>query len=461
MRTRLIHPEKTARWEPERSAAVVTPPKTKPVQRLFSDRTYRIGSENAFRIGPQIRELELQGFKVIKCNLGEPDFPLARHIAVEVKRQIDLDLTHYCDPQGILPLREAIARSLSRTRGIDVSPDRVVVFPGGKPPIGLTQQTYCNPGDEVIYPSPGFPIYESFTGYVGAKAVPLALREEADFSFSGEDLSPLITDRTRVIILNFPSNPTGGVATREQLEDIAEVIRRKAPAQARIYSDEIYEDILFDGHRHHSIASMPGMAERTIIAGGVSKSFAWTGGRVGWAVFPSTEEAAVFKNLNINYFSCIPAYNQMGAVVALESPQSAVEIARMCDAFCERRDMMVTGLNAIPGITCRKPGGAFYLFPNIGGLCQTLGAITAHRKMVGRDRTSPATLVQMFLLWRHRVATMDRRSFGRIGSEGQHYLRISIATALDDLKLALDRLRAASNDVEGFHSFMKEGAHLC
>lgn len=461
MRTRLIHPEKTTRWEPERSAAVVAPPKTKPVQRLFSDRTYRIGSENAFRIGPQIRELELQGYKVIKCNLGEPDFPLARHIAVEVKRQIDLDLTHYCDPQGILPLREAIARSLSRTRGIDVSPDRVVVFPGGKPPIGLTQQTYCNPGDEVIYPSPGFPIYESFTGYVGAKAVPLALREEADFSFSGEDLSPLITDRTRVIILNFPSNPTGGVATREQLEDIAEVIRCKAPAQARIYSDEIYEDILFDGHRHHSIASVPGMAERTIIAGGVSKSFAWTGGRVGWAVFPSTEEAAVFKNLNINYFSCIPAYNQMGAVVALESPQSAVEIAHMCDAFCERRDMMVTGLNAIPGITCRKPGGAFYLFPNIGGLCQTLGAITAHRKMVGRDRTSPATLVQMFLLWRHRVATMDRRSFGRIGSEGQHYLRISIATALDDLKLALDRLRAASNDVEGFHSFMKEGAHLC
>jgi len=448
---------------PNKFAPIAGPKKAKLPDRLFSDRTYLIGSENAFRIGPQIRELELQGHKAIKCNLGEPDFPLARHIADEIKRQIDLDLTHYCDPQGILPLREAIARMVGRTRKIDVSPDRVVVFPGGKPPIGLTQQTYCNPGDEVIYPSPGFPIYESFTGYVGAKPVPLHLREEADFSFDGRDLAPLITDRTRVIVLNFPSNPTGGVASPEQLVDIAEVIYRKAPPHVRIYSDEIYEDILFDGNRHHSIASMPGMAERTIIAGGVSKSFAWTGGRVGWAVFPTTEEAAVFKNLNINYFSCIPAYNQMGAVVALESPLSAVEIARMCDAFRERRDMMVTGLNAIPGIRCRKPGGAFYLFPNISGVCEALGAIEAHKKMPAgdRDRSSPATLAQMFLLWRHQVATLDRRSFGRIASDGQHYLRISIATALDDLKLGLERIRTAVTDVDGFQQFIQEGKHLC
>ncbi|HAF03227.1 MAG TPA: aspartate aminotransferase [Spartobacteria bacterium] len=448
---------------PDKFAPIARPKKAKLPDRLFSDRTYLIGSENAFRIGPQIRELELQGHKVIKCNLGEPDFPLARHIADEIKRQIDLDLTHYCDPQGILPLREAIARIVARTRKIDISPERVVVFPGGKPPIGLTQQTYCNPGDEVIYPSPGFPIYESFTGYVGAKPVPLHLREEAEFSFSGRDLAPLISDRTRVIILNFPSNPTGGVATREQLADIADVIREKAPPQVRIYSDEIYEDILFDGNHHHSIASVPGMAERTIIVGGVSKSFAWTGGRVGWAVFPTTEEAAVFKNLNINYFSCIPAYNQMGAAVALESPLSAVEIARMCDAFRERRDMMVAGLNAIPGIRCRKPGGAFYLFPNIGGMCEKLGAIEAYKKLpvLDRDRSSPATLVQMFLLWRHQVATMDRRSFGSIGSEGQHYLRLSIATALDDLKIGLERIRSAASDVDGFQQFIQEGKHLC
>jgi aspartate aminotransferase len=432
-------------------------------ERLFSDRTYCIGSENAFRIGPQIRELELQGYKVIKCNLGEPDFPLPKYIADEVKRQIDLDLTHYCDPQGILPLREAIARIVSRTRKIDVSPDRVVVFPGGKPPIGLTQQTYCDLGDEVIYPSPGFPIYESFIGYVGAKPVPLHLQEDSDFSFGGRELAPLITDRTRLIILNSPSNPTGGVATREQLEDIADVIYANAPDQVRIYSDEIYEDILFDGNHHQSIASAPEMIERTIIVSGVSKSFAWTGGRVGWAVFPTIEEAAVFKNLNINYFSCVSAYNQMGAAAALESPLSAGAISRMCDAFSKRRDLMVAGLNSIPGIRCRKPGGAFYLFPNIAGVCEELGALEAYRKMSApdRERSSPSTLVQMFLLWHYQVATMDRRSFGSIGCEDQHYLRISIATALDDLKIGLERIRRAATDIDGFQNFIKEGKHLC
>jgi aspartate aminotransferase len=431
--------------------------------RLFSERTYRLGSENAFRIGPQIGELERQGHKVIKCNLGEPDFPLPRHIADEIKRQIDLDLTHYCDPQGILPLREAIARRISRTRKIDISPDRVVVFPGGKPPIGLTEQTYCNPGDEVIYPSPGFPIYESFTGYVGAKPVPLHLREENDFSFGGRELAPLITERTRIIILNFPSNPTGGVATPAQLEEIADVISTKASAGARVYSDEIYEDILFDGNRHHSIASVRGMDERTIITSGVSKSFAWTGGRIGWAVFPTREEAAVFKNLNINYFSCVPAYNQMGAVIALESPLSPLEIARMCDAFTERRNLMVAGLNTISGIKCRKPSGAFYLFPNITGMCERLGALAAYNNLpvADRQRSSPATLIQMFLLWQYQVATMDRRSFGSIGSENQHYLRISIATSLDDLKIALERIRIAAMDVNGFQDFIQKGKHLC
>jgi len=429
---------------------------------LYAARTLLLGSENAFRIGPQIKALEDQGLRVVKCNLGEPDFPLAPHIADEVKRQIDLGLTHYCDPQGILPLREAIARTVSERRGIDVTPDRVVVFPGGKPPIGLTQQVYCDPGDEVVYPSPGFPIYESFTTYLGARPRPLHLREESGFSFGGRELAPLINARTRVIILNFPSNPTGGVVTRAQLEGIAEAILRKAPADARVYSDEIYEDILFDGNRHLSIASVPGMESRTIIVSGVSKSFAWTGGRVGWAVLPTAEEATVFKNLNINYFSCIPAYNQMGAKVALESPQSRVEIARMCESFRERRDVMLEGLNAIDGIRCLKPGGAFYLFPNIGGMCENLGAVEAHRGLAHaeRDRTSPSTLVQMFLLWRHGVATMDRRSFGRIGSEGLHYLRLSIATGLGDLREGLVRIRAAAGDRAGFRAFIGEGRHL-
>lgn len=432
-------------------------------ENLFSDRLLSLGSENAFRIGPQIRELELQGHKIVKCNIGEPDFPLAQHIVAEIKRQLDADLTHYCDPQGLPALREAIATTMSARRGLAITPDRVVVFPGGKPPIGLAQEAYCNPGDEVIYPSPGFPIYESFTAYVGAKPVPLHLREEAGFSFTGAELEPLITDRTRLIYLNFPSNPTGGVASREQLEGIADVILKKAPANARIYSDEIYEDILFDGHEHISIASLPGMAERTIIVSGVSKSFSWTGGRIGWAVFPTVEEAQAFKNLNINYFSCLPPYNQMGAAVALTSPLSAVEQARMRASFQERRDFMVEGLNAIPGITCRKPGGAFYLFPNISGLVEDLGVTAAYEKLPAelRARTSPATLFQMFLLWRHHVATMDRRSFGRLGSDGLHYLRLSIATAPADLRLGLERIRAAAGDRAGFTDFIQEGAHLC
>lgn len=445
-----VHTETTSRPDAAATAA------------LFSTRTQQLGTENAFKIGPYIRAVEEQGHKVVKCNLGEPDFPVPKHIIEEVKRCLDLDMTHYVDPQGILPLREAVAQHMSRTRGIPVTPDRVVVFPGAKPPIGFAQQIYCDPGDEVIYPSPGFPIYESFTNYVGARPVPLHLREEHDFSFGGRDLEALLTPRTKLIILNFPSNPTGGVATAEQLEGIAEVIRRKAPAHVRVYADEVYEDILFDGNVHRSIASLPGMAERTILVGGVSKSYAWTGGRIGWAVLPTAEEATIFKNLNINYFSCTAAYNQMGAAIALTSPESAPAQAKMREAFQARRDFMVAGLNAIPGVRCKTPGGAFYLFPNITGVCESLGALEAHAQLApeDRERTSPATLFQMFLLWRHHVATMDRRSFGRLGSDGQHYLRLSIATGLDDLELGLKRIRAAAADRDGFRNFVQEGRHL-
>ncbi|MHC4129612.1 MAG: pyridoxal phosphate-dependent aminotransferase [Planctomycetota bacterium] len=309
---------------------------------LFAERTSTIGTENAFKVGPHIAGVERAGHRVIKCNLGEPDCPLPRHIREEVKRQLDNDNTHYCDPQGVLPLRQAIAGSMGSSRGLDITPDRVCVFSGAKPPIGFSQQIYCDPGDEVIYPSPGFPIYESFIEYVGARPVPLHLEEAAGFSFTGADLEPLITDRTKIIILNFPSNPTGGVATREQLKGIADVIRTRAPQHARIYSDEVYENILFDGAAHHSIASQPGMAEKTIIVSGVSKSYSWTGGRVGWAVLPTAEEAALFKNLNINYVSCVPAYNQMGAKLAIESPESGPEIQKMVSAFQERRDFVTS-----------------------------------------------------------------------------------------------------------------------
>lgn len=429
---------------------------------LFSERTSLIDTENAFKVGPYISQVEAEGHTVVKCNLGEPDFALPKHIREEVKRQIDNDFTHYCDPQGILPLREAIAKDMGERRGLEITPDRVVVFPGAKPPIGFCQQTYCNPGDEVIYPSPGFPIYESFTKYVGAQPVPLHLEEERGFSFGGEDLEKLITDRTRMIIICFPSNPTGGVATREELEDVAAVIRKTAPENCRVYSDEVYENILFDGSEHFSIASLPDMAHRTILISGVSKSYSWTGGRVGWAVFPTVEEALVFKNLNINYYSCISPYNQMGAKIAIESPESKPEIERMVSAFQDRRDLMVEGLNAIDGITCQNPKGAFYVFPNIGGACEYVGAIDAFESLPDeiRAKTSPSTLFQMFLLFSHHVGTLDRKSFGQIGSEGKHFLRISIATGKEELEKGLENIARAAQDRHGFREYMSSSKPL-
>ena len=431
-------------------------------QGLFSDRVQLIDTENAFKIGPHIKRIEDEGHRVIKCNLGEPDFPLPAHIRDEVKRQLDLDMTHYTDPQGMLPLREAIAASMGKQRGLQITPDRVVVFPGAKPPIGFCQEAYCNPGDEVIYPSPGFPIYESFTRYVGLKPVPLHLHEASGFNFGAADLEPLITPRTKLIYLNFPSNPTGGVATKEQLEEIAEVILRKAPPNVRVYSDEVYESIIFDGREHVSIASLPAMIERTILVSGVSKTYSWTGGRIGWAVFPTAEEAAVFKNLNINYYSCVPPFTQLGAKLAIESPESPVAIRKMVSAFQERRDVVIAMLNAIEGVSCQMPRGAFYAFPNIGGLLENLGVIAAFSALPEalRDRTTPSTMFQYFLLYRYHLASMDRRSFGRIGSDGKHYLRLSIATGMDDLKEACRRIEAASRDRAGFAAWVAEGKNL-
>ncbi len=326
----------------------------------------------------------------------------------------------------------------------------------------LCQQTYCNPGDEIIYPSPGFPIYESFIRYVGAVPVPVHLREELGFSFTGADLEKLITPRTKLIFMNFPSNPTGGVATREQLQEIADVILSKCTPNIRVYSDEIYENILFDGAENYSIASIEGMQEKTVIATGASKSYSWTGGRIGWVVFPSVEEALLFKNLNINYFSCIPPYNQEGARLAIESPLSQVSIAEMNTAFQQRRDFVVDALNNMPGVSCQLPKGAFYVFPNIAGVVKNLEIDKAYAALSPemQKTTSPSTLFQMFLLWNHYVATMDRKSFGQIGAENMHFLRLSIATGLEDLKLGMERMRNAINDEAGFRQFIAEQKHF-
>jgi len=429
---------------------------------LFSDRNKLIGTENAFKIGPHIVNVESMGTPVVKLNLGEPDFSAPEWVKEEVIKQIRQNNSHYCDPKGILPLREAIANQVNTTRGLETTPDHVCVFPGGKPSIGFAQQIYCNPGDEIIYPSPGFPIYESFINYIGAVPVPLHLEEEQNFTISADQLEALISPRTKLIILNFPSNPTGGVADKNQLESLAGVILDKCGPDTRVYSDEIYENILFDGKTHHSIASIPGMEKMTIISSGFSKSFAWTGGRIGYAVLPTAKEADAFKTMNINYFSCIPPYNQEGAREALENSASAAWMTDMAQTFEKRRDVIVDMLNAIEGISCQTPGGAFYLFPNISGLCQRLGVFDAIKTLPENQRiaTSPSTLFQMFALYNHKVAVMDRRSFGAIGTEKLHFLRLSIAADIESLKEGVKRIAAAGDDREGFRRFVAEGKYL-
>ncbi|MEM8962115.1 MAG: pyridoxal phosphate-dependent aminotransferase [Acidobacteriota bacterium] len=425
---------------------------------LFASRMAALGTENAFKLGEDIARCVERGIDVIRFNLGEPDFDSPDHINQAGIAAIEAGDTHYCDPAGLAPLRETIARHIRDTRGIEADASRVVVTPGGKPPIGYTLQTYVDPGDEVIYPSPGFPIYESWITFAGAKPVPLTVSEDRGFAFAPSDLEELITDRTKLIILCSPSNPTGGVLSKEDLTGIAGVIRDRCGSDVRIYSDEIYEHILFDGEEHHSLASQPGMAERTIVASGCSKSFSMTGWRLGWSLLPTAEEAAAFKQLNINIVSCVAPFVQRAAQAAYDDPASEASIAEMVSAFERRRDWIVPALEAIVGIRCQRPSGAFYVFPNVAGACDRLGVLDAYERMPARirARTTPAGMLQMFLLYRYGVATMDRNSFGSIGAEGQHYLRISIAASLEKLQEGVARMAKAVDDRDGFRAFLDE-----
>jgi aspartate aminotransferase len=429
---------------------------------LFANRVSRIGTEAAFSFGALIRNVESSGDRVIRCNIGQPDFPLPAHIAAAVKRAIDKGLTTYCDPQGIPELRAAVARSVGEQNGLDIDPNRVVVYPGGRPPIGFAHMSYSEAGEEVIYPSPGYPLFESFIPYFQCKPVPVVLREEEGFGLTAERLAPHLSDDTGLIFLNFPSNPTGGVATPDQLRGLSELILDRTGTDVRVYSDESYEAITFDGDDHVSIASMPGMEARTIIASGVSKTYSWTGGRVGWAVYPTVEEAQVHRKLAINFFASIPPYNQWGAVEALTSPESAPAIQNMVDAFQRRRDSVVSGLNGIEGVTCQIPKGAFYAFPNVSGILHRIGAIEAFDALAPelQATTSPATLLTLFLLHKYRVATMDRRSFSVLGSEGQHFLRLSTANADEELAEAVRRIGEAAHDADGFADFLHSGVGI-
>lgn len=381
----------------------------------LAERMSRLGTETAFEVLARAKALEAHGREIIHLEIGEPDFDTPAHIKAAAVRALEEGWTHYTPAAGIPALREAIADYIRRTRGIPVGPEHVVVVPGGKPIMFFAILALVEEGDEVIYPNPGFPIYESMIRFVGARPVPLRLRMENEFRVDVEELARLITPRTRMLILNSPANPTGGVLTREDLEAIAELCLKH---DLVVLSDEIYSRILYEGE-HISIASFPGMLERTIILDGFSKTYAMTGWRLGYGVMPEPLAEAVTR-LMINSNSCTAAFTQIAGIAALTGPQDDVD--RMVAAFRERREVMVEGLNRIPGFRCLKPKGAFYAFPNIEGTGMSSREL-AH-----------------YLLEEAGVAVLSGTAFGEYG-EG--FLRLSFANSIENIQKALERIEKA------------------
>jgi len=421
---------------------------------LFAERLARIGSQNEFKIADDIANAEAMGMSVVRLNLGEPDNDSAANINECAIENINSGNSHYCNPQGVQEFRETIAQFVSSTRKIDVSPDQVLVTSGGKPSIPFTFLTYVNPGDEVIYPSPGFPAYEAWANFTAAVSRPIHLKEDNNYRFDASMLAPLVNRKTKLLIINSPSNPTGGVLTREDLAGIAKIMEEQAHPEYRIYSDEVYEEFVFDGKDHHSIASQPGMMARTIIMNCHSKTFAMTGWRIGYAVAPTWEEAQALRLWSINLYSCTPPFIQMAAKEALDNPVNIGIIQQMKARFQERRDVIVPLINAVDGMHCNMPSGAFYTFINVAEACERLGAIEFSAGHP--EAPPPSTLFQLFSLYKHGVATLDRSAFGLLGSEDQHYLRISLASDIDALKAGVTRLDEASKDVNGFQAFLKQ-----
>ncbi|WP_322800015.1 pyridoxal phosphate-dependent aminotransferase [Thermoflexus sp.] len=381
----------------------------------LAQRMFRLGTETAFEVLARAKALEAQGREIIHLEIGEPDFDTPAHIKAAAVRALDEGYTHYTPAAGIPALREAIADYIRRTRGIPVGPENVVVVPGGKPIMFFAILALVEEGDEVIYPNPGFPIYESMIRFVGGRPVPLRLRMENEFRVDVEELARLITPRTRMLILNSPANPTGGVLTREDLAAIAELCLEH---DLVVLSDEIYSRILYEGE-HISIASFPGMRERTIILDGFSKTYAMTGWRLGYGVMPEPLAEAVTR-LMINSNSCTAAFTQIAGIAALTGPQD--EVDRMVAAFRERREVIVEGLNRIPGFRCLKPKGAFYAFPNIEGTGMSSRELAA------------------YLLEEAGVAVLSGTAFGEYG-EG--FLRLSFANSVENIHKALERIEKA------------------
>ena len=384
-------------------------------------RMEKLGTESAFEVLVKARELEARGRDVVHLEIGEPDFDTPPHIVDAARQALSSGYTHYGPPAGLPELREAIARDVSGIRGISVDPDQVVVTPGAKPIMFYAIMALAQPGDEVIYPDPGFPIYESVIRFAGARPAPVSLMEERDFSLDVNELSDRITDRTRLIIINSPQNPTSGIIPPADLKAIAELaVDREIP----VLADEIYSRILYDG-AFHSISVYEGMRDRTIILDGFSKTYAMTGWRIGYGVMPQSL-AEKFGLLMVNSNSCTATFTQRAALAALQGPQDGVRA--MVAEFKRRRDVFVAGLREIPGIRCRLPGGAFYLFPNI----EDLGL--SSREFADR------------LLYEGNVAALSGHGFGAFG-EG--HVRFSYANSVENIRKALDRIADCVRRIRG------------
>ncbi len=382
----------------------------------IAQRMKRLGTETAFEVLAKARALEAKGKEIVHLEIGEPDFDTPMNIKLAAKKAIDDGFTHYGPAAGLPQSRAAIAKYISRTRGIEVLPEHVVVTPGAKPIMFNVVMACVNEGDEVIYPNPGFPIYESAINFFGGTPVPLQLKEENEFRVDVDDLRKLITPRTRMMIINSPQNPTGGILTEQDIRAIAKIATEH---DLLVLSDEIYDQIMYDGYKPFSIASVPGMQQRTVILDGFSKTYAMTGWRLGFGIMPE-ELAVLVTKLQINSTSCTASFSQIAAIEALTGPRD--EVQTMVREFTKRRDLIVSGLNAIEGIRCHKPHGAFYVFPNITG--------------TGRSSRELADL----LLNDAGVACLSGTSFGKYG-EG--YLRFSYANSIPNIEKALERIRKA------------------
>jgi aspartate/methionine/tyrosine aminotransferase len=373
----------------------------------------RIGTETAFEAAARARALEATGRDVIHLEIGEPDFDTPRHISEAAARGVlEQKMTHYTPATGIAPLREAIVAEVKRWKGIDITPERVVVTPGAKPIMFYAMLALINEGDEVIYPNPGFPIYESMARYVGGTAVPAPLRESNDFRMDVAEVASLVTDRTRLIVINSPHNPTGSILNEG---DIHEIARVAVEHDLVVLADEIYGRLQYEGEPL-SIATLPGMAERTITLDGFSKTFAMTGWRLGYGIVPEWLLPS-FSRLVINSVSCTNAFAQAGAVAALTGPQD--EPQRFRTEFIARRQLIVDGLNAIPGVSCVMPHGAFYAFPNVTSFGRSSAEVADH------------------LLYDAGVCGLAGTAFGK---HGEGYLRFSYANSRENLATALERI---------------------